>query len=93
MKFYEETEQCHNCGRVGQMAHHHLIPGNGTRKLCDKYGLIVPLCPRCHEFVHSHNGITRLKQMRRYGQLKAMQEQGWTTEDFIKAFGKNYLEE
>jgi hypothetical protein len=27
----------------------------------------------------------------RYGQEKAMEENGWTTERFIKEFGKNYL--
>lgn len=93
MKFYELTEQCFRCGVEGQMAHHHLIPGTHGRKLSEKYGLVVPLCPKCHEHVHSGKGIKTLKQMRRYGQLKAMSEQGWTEDQFREIFGKSYLTE
>ena len=93
MKFYETPEKCHRCGIEGQMAHHHLIPGKPGRQLSEKYGLVVPLCPRCHEFVHSGNlgGTKALNQMRRYGQLKAMKEQGWTEDQFREVFGKSYL--
>ena len=34
-----------------------------------------------------------MRYVRQYGQRKAMKEQGWTTEDFVREFGKNYLEE
>lgn len=34
-----------------------------------------------------------MRLLRRYGQLKAMREQGLTEEDFIREFGKNYLEQ
>ena len=93
MKFYEIPEKCHRCGTEGQMAHHHLIPGTPGRRLSEEYGLIVPLCPKCHEFVHSGKptAIKALKQMRRFGQLKAMKEQGWTEDQFRSVFGKSYL--
>jgi hypothetical protein len=29
--------------------------------------------------------------LHKYGEEKAMREQGWSVEDFIKVFGKNYL--
>lgn len=32
-----------------------------------------------------------MRLLRRYGQLKAMQEQGWTEDDFRREFGKSYL--
>ena len=31
--------------------------------------------------------------VKQYGQRKAMEENGWTMEDFIREFGKNYLDE
>jgi hypothetical protein len=75
------------------MAHHHLIPGNPGRKLSDRYGLVVPLCPRCHELVHSGSmyGTKALHRLVRYGQLKAMEEQGWTEDEFRAVFGKSYI--
>ncbi len=75
------------------MAHHHLIPGKPGRQLSEQYGLVVALCPRCHEFIHSGmpEGVKALKRLRRYGQLKAMQEQGWTEDQFRQRFGKSYL--
>jgi len=93
VKFYETPERCHRCGIEGQMAHHHLIPGTSGRKLSEKYGLVVALCPRCHEFIHSGKptGVKALQRLRRYGQLKAMQEQNWTEDQFRQHFGKSYL--
>lgn len=94
MKFYEIPERCFRCGVEGQMAHHHLIPGNPGRKLSEKYGLVVPLCPKCHEFIHSGKPTSAktLQQLRRYGQIKCMSEQGWTEDQFREVFKKNYLE-
>lgn len=57
---------------------------------------MVYLChKRCHEFDRGavHQNASVMRQLRRYGQLKAMREQGWTVDDFIREFGKNYLEE
>ena len=34
-----------------------------------------------------------MRLLRRYGQLKAMREQGWTKEEFMREFGRNYLDE
>jgi len=33
-----------------------------------------------------------MKFVQRFGQEKAMQEQNWTKEEFIREFGKNYLD-
>lgn len=93
-----EERKCFLCGRNGAgdpLDKHHLI-GGAYRKKSEKYGLVVYLCHyRCHQFAPSsvHQSATTMRQLRRYGQLKAMREQGWTTDDFIREFGKNYLED
>ena len=88
MKFYEEPERCHRCGVEGQLAHHHLI-GGAYRKKADKLGLVIPLCPKCHEMAHKNADLNR--QYRRYAQL-IMLRQGWTVEQWIREFGKDYLQ-
>jgi hypothetical protein len=38
-----------------------------------------------------HRNGNQMRLLRRYGQLKAMQEQRWTEDDFRREFGKSYL--
>lgn len=87
MKFYEISETCFLCGRQGQLAHHHLI-GGPFRSKSDKLDLVVPLCPDCHRKAHADR--TTMLQLRRYAELTMLQK-GWTVEDWIREFGKNYI--
>lgn len=57
---------------------------------------MVFLChSRCHIFGRDavHHNADVMRYVRQYGQRKAMEENGWTVEDFIQEFGKNYLDE
>jgi len=89
--------ECWLCGRNGAqdpLDRHHLF-GGPNREKSEKYGLVVDLCHnRCHIFgpEAAHKNAQTMLLLKQYGQRKAMQEQGWTTEDFIREFGKNYLE-
>lgn len=89
-------KRCWLCGRDGSwepLDRHHIFGGT-YRKKSEKYGLVVYLCHRtCHIFGKkaAHNCAETMLDLKQYGQKKAMQEQGWTTEDFIREFGKNYL--
>lgn len=88
--------ECFLCGKNGwsdKLDRHHIFNKHNRNK-SEKYGLVVYLCHNeCHIFgknaVHNNRDVDlKLKQ---YGQQKAMEEQGWSKEDFIKVFGKNYL--
>ena len=88
--------ECFLCGRNGvsePLDRHHIF-GGPYRKKSEKYGLVVHLCHfSCHIF--GPNAVHRDKDvmlyLHRYGQKKAMEENGWATEDFIREFGRNYL--
>ena len=88
------TGTCFLCGNYETVEEHHIF-GGPFRKKATKYKLTVRLCPWCHQYdadsAH-RNAETRL-YLRNYGQTKAMREQGWTVEDFVREFGKNYLDE
>ena len=95
-----EERKCWLCGRNGAadpLDTHHLFGGwSGTRQKSEAYGLTVDLCHnRCHIFgpQAAHNCKATMDMMHRYGQRKAMLEQGWTVEEFRQVFGKNYLDE
>lgn len=86
--------ECWLCGRTnGQLDRHHIF-GGPFRKKSERYGLVVDLChDRCHIFGSeaAHQNKQTMDALHQYGQRKAMIEQGWTTEDFIREFGRNYL--
>lgn len=89
--------QCFLCGRNGcadPLDRHHIF--GGLRKKSEKYGLVVDLCHhRCHEYgeAAAHQSEQTMDKLHRWGQRKAMTEQGWSVDEFVRQFGKNYLDE
>lgn len=89
---------CWLCGRNGNgdpLEKHHIF-GGALRGLSDRYGLTVYLCgERCHRngAEAAHRSGETMAKLHRYGQLRVMEEQGWSTEDFIRHFGKSFTDE
>ena len=90
--------ECFLCGKNGSpdpLDKHHIF-GGANRKKSERFGLTVDLCHNeCHIFgKHAvHNDVNVMQRLHEYGQRKAMEENGWSIEDFIREFGKNYLED
>lgn len=88
--------KCWLCGKNGSrdpLDRHHIF-GGPNRKKSEKYGLVVDLCHfECHIFGPNaaHNNAETMQKLREYGQRKAMEENNWTTADFIREFDRNYL--
>ena len=95
---YHQGRECFLCGRNGcgdPLDKHHIF-GESNRRKSDQLGLYVYLChDRCHIFgKHAvHNDPTVMDELHKYGQKKAMRENGWTVREFMMEFGKNYLDE
>lgn len=96
--FSDEYRKCFLCERsetsYNRLERHHIFGGVANRPLSEKYGLVVYLCgERCHRngeySVHRNKEV--MQYLHKYGQRKCMEEQGWTTEEFVSVFGKNYL--
>ncbi len=89
---------CWLCGRNGTadpLDKHHIF-GGACRRKSEEYGLVVWLCHRrCHlsgrRAVHSCRET--MDALHQYGQRLAMEQQGWTREEFMLEFGRNYLDE
>ena len=89
--------RCWLCGRNGSgdpLDRHHIF-GGPFREKSEKYGLVVYLCHyRCHIFGPEavHNNRETSLHLKKWGQAQAMTRYNWTKEDFIREFGKNYLD-
>lgn len=92
-----EHRKCFLCERVeteyNRLEVHHIFQGRGRRQISDRYGLTVLLCHKCHNEppYGVHQNADTMLLLHQYGQRKAMIEQGWTVQQFIEVFGKNYL--
>jgi hypothetical protein len=90
---------CWRCGRNGSQdplnRHeiYHSDMGGNLRDRCKQYGLWVHLCHhRCHQGptgVHNDPEFDLL--LKQTAQKCAMETYGWSTEEFVSLFGKNYL--
>ena len=90
-----DKTRCYICGKNAHadywgLDEHHVFSG-ANRKKSERYGLKVYIChTSCHLYgVHKNAELNR--QLRADAQKKAMEHYGWTTQDFIKIFGKNYI--
>jgi hypothetical protein len=68
--------------------------GGANRKKSEQYGLKVYLHHnKCHIFGKNavHKDAELCRKVQAIVQKRAMQHYGWTVDDFIGIFGKNYI--
>ena len=84
--------KCFLCEREGTIERHHIF-GGPFRSKSNRMGLVVDLCHYCHNEppYGAHHCRQTADRLHRYGQRKAMIENGWDIDDFVREFGKNYL--
>lgn len=87
----QDKKECIVCGSWN-VEDHHIFFGTAKRKLSEKYGLKVWLCPTHHrgtQGIHGKDGHKLDMELKQLGQ-KAF-EWKHTREEFIERFGRNYL--
>ena len=91
----KDKDHCFLCGKNANadyfgLDEHHCIYG-AYRKKSEQYGLKVYLChDKCHlNGVHKNAEIDRA--VKRVAQKVAMRRYGWSVEEFIAIFGRNYI--
>ena len=86
--------QCFLCNRTSRLERHHIF-GGALRKKSELLGLVVDLCHECHNEppFGVHHCKETMRYLHRFGQKLAMYQNNWTKQDFIREFGKNYLED
>ena len=90
MKSIIDSDGCYICGYPFTEEHH--IFGGANRKNSEEYGLKVKLCHRHHqdhkEGVHHNKEL--MTHLHEVGQREF--EKTHSREEFIKIFGRNYLD-
>ena len=82
--------RCFLCGSSRHIEIHHIYSGS-RRKKSTEYGLVVPLCDKCHRGQFGvHNNKDKMLYLRKIGQI--MFQKYYPDLDFVEIFHKNYLE-
>lgn len=91
MNTYKGT--CWLCGTEGFTEEHHLF-GGANRKRSEHYGLKVDLCPSCHRLGKhaAHTDPAVALKLHQAGQ-RAFECVHGPRKEFMRIFGKNYLED
>ena len=83
-------DYCYLCGKSGQLEEHHVFNGTANRSKSEEDGMKVYIHRVCHNWIHRHE-MSDLN-------LKSRCQKIWqeyynkTEEDFIKRYGKSYIE-
>lgn len=77
---------CYRCGKYGAVHWHHIFNAS-NKKRSEKYGAMIKLCVECHNLIHMHE----MEKTKREAEKKLLEYYGWTVQEFIDIFGKNYL--
>lgn len=85
-----DTGCCWYCGRSDRKLDRH-EPFNGAFRTKSKwYGMWIMLCDEeCHAAAHSFHAYSAA--LKKEAQQSAMQTYGWSTEEFIERFGRNWI--
>ena len=89
----DDLEECFLCGnRSGKLDRHEVFSGPNR----SKSKALGCWCMLCHDTCHQgfdgvHNNANRGYMLKRKAQRIAMNHYGWSTDEFIRRFGKNYI--
>lgn len=81
----KDLEHCYLCGNKKQELHE-LIEGK-NRQASMKYGLVIPICRKCHILVT--NNRTLQEKLHKVAQKEFKKH--YKTENFVQIFNENYL--
>lgn len=80
-----DLDKCYICKQPKWDLHE--VFGGRNRQISMKYGLVIPVCRKCHEMIPNDKTLTQ--KLHEVGR-KAFEKE-YKSENFIQIFGKSYL--
>ena len=82
----DDFEHCFVCGKQAQQWHH--VMNKSDKKKSEKYGLLIPVCSKCHAKIHDTDEELN-KQIKKIAQADFLKDHSFA--DWLRIFGKSYL--
>lgn len=81
---------CFYCGGMATDTHHVIGGAHSNRVFCEEDGLVIRVCRRCHEKIHSSADLSR--RLRKNAQEKWEEmKMAEIRAEWMKRYGRNYL--
>ena len=91
----DDLEACFICFGCHEKLDRHEVFGGANRQKSKRLGLWVTLCHNQHH-IFGPRSVHQCREvdlaLKRFAQRAAMLHYGWSVEDFIREFGRNYLD-
>lgn len=88
----QSKKYCFVCGQTRNLQKHHIFMGNKQRNISDEQGCWVWLCYECHQGTHGvHHNAELNERLKVNCELRWLEVNHSTIEEFRKVFGKNYV--
>lgn len=82
---------CFLCGRTqAPLNRHEIIHGTAYRTKSKNLGIWVTLCKKHHDDIH--RGTYNDNKLRQQAQMAAQFTYGWSRAEWVRRFGKNYID-
>ena len=81
----KDLEHCYLCKHKKEDLHE--LVGGKNRQVSMQYGLVIPVCRKCHEMIE--NDETLKENWHKVAQKEF--KNYYKSENFVRIFGKNYL--
>lgn len=87
------TDNCPGCDAYGTHYYHHVFNGAYKTK-SEEYGAVEYYCYNCHVLAADsiHNNAELRISLKKKHQERIMKEYDMSVDDFIREFGRNYLD-
>lgn len=92
----DDENACFICSGCGEKLDRHEVFFGSDRGKSKRLGLWVTLCHDQHH-ISGKNSVHQCWKtnlaLKRFAQKAAMEKYGWSVDDFIREFGRNYLDD
>lgn len=88
----QKSKECWVCKTPFNLHLHHIVGGNGRRKISDKNGFVVYLCAYHHDMSDAGVHFNKELDLKLKRTCQSKFEENHSRNEWLKLIGRNYLE-
>ena len=87
----EDERFCYYCGAYASDRHHCIGGSHSNRVYCDEDGLVIKVCRRCHDKLHSSADLSRALRKKAQEKWEALSSAEDPRKEWMKRYGRSWV--